>query len=78
MVSNVKFDTKDLWRKDRDHFIHPWTDFSTFQEHGSVVMADSDGAYVMDSDGHRFLDGIGGLWCVYIGYANGEMADAIA
>ncbi len=78
MVSNVKFDTKDLWRKDRDHIIHPWTDFSTFQEQGSVVMADSDGAYVLDSDGHRFLDGIGGLWCVNIGYANGEMADAIA
>ena len=78
MVSNVKFDTEDLWRKDSDHIIHPWTDFSTFQEQGSVVMADSDGAYVMDSDGHRFLDGIGGLWCVNIGYANGEMADAIA
>ena len=43
-------------------------------EQGSVVMADSDGAYVMDSDGNRFLDGIGGLWCVNIGYANGEMA----
>ncbi len=78
MVSNVKFDTEDLWRKDKDHIIHPWTDFATFQEQGSVVMADSDGAYVMDSDGHRFLDGIGGLWCVNIGYANGEMADAIA
>ena len=47
MVSNVKFDTADLWRKDRDHYIHPWTDFSTFKEEGSVVMADSDGAYVM-------------------------------
>ena len=28
MVSNVKFDTEDLWRKDKDHYIHPWTDFS--------------------------------------------------
>ncbi len=78
MVSNVTFDTEDLWRKDRDHFIHPWTDFSTFKEEGSVVMTDSDGAYVLDSDGNRFLDGIGGLWCVNIGYGNGEMADAIA
>jgi len=78
MVSNVKFDTKDLWRKDKDHFLHPWTDFSNFADEGSVVMADSHGAYVMDSDGKRFLDGIGGLWCVNIGYGNGEMADAIA
>ena len=54
MVSNVKFDTEDLWRKDKDHYIHPWTDFSVFKDEGSVVMADSDGAYVLDSDGNAF------------------------
>ena len=78
MPSNFNYDTKDLWRKDRDHYIHPWTDFSTFKEEGSLVMAESEGAYIYDSDGGRYLDGIGGLWCVNIGYANEEMAQAIA
>ena len=64
--------TDELVQKDKDHFIHPWTDFSTFKEEGSVVMADSDGAYVIDSEGNRFLDGIGGLWCVNIGYGRPE------
>ncbi len=41
-------------------------------------MAESEGAYIYDSDGGRYLDGIGGLWCVNIGYANEEMAQAIA
>ena len=41
-------------------------------------MAESEGAYVIDSDGGRYLDGIGGLWCVNIGYGRQEMADAIA
>lgn len=78
MGRNRRFETEDLWRKDRDHNIHPWTDFSTFKEEGSLIMAESDGAYVVDSDGHRYLDGIGGLWCVNIGYGRAEMAEAIA
>jgi len=78
MNQKTKFDTPDLWRKDRDHCIHPWTDFSTFKEKGSDIMAESEGAYVIDSNGGRYLDGIGGLWCVNIGYGRQEMADAIA
>ena len=78
MTTQPKYDTESLWQKDRDHYIHPWTDFSTFKEEGSMVMANSEGAYVIDSDGKRYIDGIGGLWCNNIGYANEEMAEAIA
>ena len=78
MAGNFNYDTEELRRKDRDHYIHPWTDFSTFKEEGSMVIAESSGCYVFDSDGNRFLDGIGGLWCVNIGYGNEEMAQAIA
>ncbi len=79
MDSNfARYDTEDLRQKDKDHFIHPWTDFSTFKEEGSLVLAESEGAYVFDSDGNRFLDGIGGLWCVNAGYGRDEIAQAIA
>ena len=78
MAKQFEYDTESLWQKDRDHNIHPWTDFSTFKEEGSMVMANSEGAYVSDSDGKRYIDGIGGLWCNNIGYANEEMAEAIA
>ena len=73
-----RYNTEALWRQDLDHYIHPWTDFSSFKEAGSMVMAESEGAYVFDSEGNRYIDGIGGLWCVNIGYANEEMAEAIA
>ncbi len=78
MRTNRVYDTKDLWTKDRDHFVHPWTDFSSFKEKGSMVLAESEGAYVYDSEGNKFLDGIGGLWCVNIGYGSNEIAEAIA
>ena len=78
MSTKHHYDTEALWRQDLDHYIHPWTDFSTFKEEGSLIMAESEGAYVIDSEGNRYIDGIGGLWCVNIGYANEEMAQAIA
>ena len=78
MSTKHHYNTEVLWRQDLDHYIHPWTDFSTFKEEGSLIMAESEGAYVIDTEGNRYIDGIGGLWCVNIGYANEEMAQAIA
>ena len=78
MELRQEYDTQDLWKKDLDHYVHPWTDFSVFHEEGSLVVAEADGAYVFDSDGKRYIDGIGGLWCVNIGYGRDEMAQAIA
>jgi len=79
MASTMKkYNTEELWRKDRDHNIHPWTNFASFKNEGSLVMSHSEGPYVYDSDGNQFIDGIGGLWCVNIGYGRDEMAEAIA
>ena len=41
-------------------------------------MAEAEGVYVYNAGGERYLDGIGGLWCVNIGYGRDEMAQAIA
>ena len=73
-----QYDNEDLRQKDRDHNIHPWTDFATFKEEGSEIMAEADGVYVYNAEGERYMDGIGGLWCVNIGYGRDEMAQAIA
>ncbi len=71
-------DVQEIWRKDRDHFLHPWTHFDSFKKDGSLIMAGAEGAYVFDASGKRYLDGIGGLWCVNIGYGRREIADAIS
>src|SRR5580698_10234150 len=69
--------TNSLWQKDRDHFLHPWTHFDSFKRDGSLVIREAEGAYVTDAAGKRYLDGIGGLWCVNIGYGRKEMAQVI-
>lgn len=75
---NFNYDTRDIWQKDVDHHIHPWTDFSTFKETGSLIVAESEESYIYDSEGNKYLDGIGGLWCVNIGYGRDEVAQAMA
>jgi adenosylmethionine-8-amino-7-oxononanoate aminotransferase len=72
------YDTRDLWQKDHDHVLHSFAHLPTFDKEGSLVISRGEGAYVWDTDGKRYLDGIGGLWCVNIGYGNEEMAEALA
>lgn len=78
MRTNVKFDSADLWEKDRRHAVHGWTDISTFRDTGSEILVEADGVHVWDVDGNRLMDGMGGVWCVNIGYGREEMVESIS
>jgi adenosylmethionine-8-amino-7-oxononanoate aminotransferase len=41
-----------------------------------MVVAKGDGAWITDTDGNRYLDGMSGLWCVNVGYGREELAQA--
>jgi len=73
-----RYDTSHLRREDQRHFVHPFTHFDSFRQDGSLVITEGHGAYVSDSQGRRYLDGVGGLWCMSIGFGEEEMAQAIA
>jgi len=60
------------------HFTHPWQMFDTFPQEGSMIMQRAEGCYLIDIEGNRYLDSVGGLWCTNIGQGREEMADAIA
>ena len=78
MRTNFAYDTEALWQDDRDHIIHPWIDLGTAKTREPLIVAAAEGVHIYDSRGHRMLDGIGGMWCVNIGYGRDEMAQAIA
>lgn len=42
----------------------------------SMIIESADGAWVTDVDGHKYLDGMSGLWCVNVGYGREELAKA--
>lgn len=74
MVNTV---VKSPWEMDRDHVIHPYTNFLHFHTEGTTIFTRADGHYIEDIDGNRYLDGMAGLWCVNIGHGNRELADYI-
>lgn len=61
---------------DRAHLLHPFTEHTGLHAAGTRVMRHARGVYVWDSDGRRFIDSMSGLWCVNVGYARRELADA--
>jgi len=69
---------QSIWEQDKNHVLHPWMDFSVFNEFGCDVMVKGDGIYVEDADGNRYIDGMGGLWCVNVGFNNQRMKRAIS
>lgn len=72
------YDTADIVKKDKAHFLHPWLVFDVFKDKGSLPLARAEGAFVYDTDGKQYLDGAAGLWCTNIGAGRKEMAEAIA
>jgi len=61
---------------DAAHFLHPFTDFQALAAKGSRIITGADNIYLTDSDGHRLLDAMSGLWCVNVGYGQQALVDA--
>ncbi len=73
---NTPVDTRAIQAMDSAHFLHPFTDFQDLNTRGARVITRAEGVYIWDSEGHKILDGMSGLWCVNVGYGRRELADA--
>ncbi len=76
MRTNIHYDTEDLRKKDSDFLIHSWHDFEHMPR--SLVITDSEGCYIYDSEGNKYLDAPAGMWCTQVGYGRKEIVDAVA
>ena len=70
--------TEKLQALDAAHHLHPFTDTAQINAKGARVITRGEGVYLTDSDGHKLLDGMAGLWCVNIGYGRSELANVAA
>jgi adenosylmethionine-8-amino-7-oxononanoate aminotransferase len=72
-----------LAARDLKHLWHPCTQMHDHDpaRHGSVPMLPivrGDGAWLIDADGNRYLDGISSWWTNLFGHANPRIAAALA
>ncbi len=69
--------TTQQWQAaDAAHFLHPFTDFKGLARKGARIIERADNIYLWDSDGHKILDAMSGLWCVNVGYGQQALVDA--
>lgn len=73
------FGARSTWEwqaADAAHLLHPFTDHQALAAKGVRVITRGEGVYVWDSDGHRILDAMSGLWCVNAGYGQAALIEA--
>ncbi|MEM7508051.1 MAG: aspartate aminotransferase family protein [Pseudomonadota bacterium] len=70
--------TAEYQAMDGAHHWHPFTDTAELAAKGARVITKAEGVWLTDSDGHRILDGMAGLWCVNTGYGRQAIVDAVA
>jgi 4-aminobutyrate--pyruvate transaminase len=67
---------QNLKQNDINHYLHPYTNLSLHREVGPMVIERGEGVYVYDSEGNRYLEGLGGLFCASLGFSETRLADA--
>ena len=66
-----------LQTADAKHLLHPWADLSTLGDEDALMIQHAKGVHVYDSKGKQYLDAIGGMWCVTLGYGHEELIEAM-
>lgn len=61
---------------DRQHLIHPVSNFRTHEKRGPTILASGRGAWLRDDHGRELLDAFSGLWCVNTGYGQESIVAA--
>jgi taurine-pyruvate aminotransferase len=63
------------WQEKDNRYV--WHAMSGYDPSTSTMIVEKgDGAWITDTDGNRYLDGMSGLWCVNVGYGREELARA--
>jgi adenosylmethionine-8-amino-7-oxononanoate aminotransferase len=68
----------DLARRDLRHIWHPCTQMHDHRHVPMVPIVRGEGAWLIDADGRRYLDGISSWWTNLFGHANPRIAAALA
>ena len=72
-----KFTPAELKGANAKHLLHPMAHPKAMQETAPDIIARGEGSWIWDVDGHRMVDGVGGLWSANLGFGRAEIRDAI-
>ncbi|TNE39329.1 MAG: aspartate aminotransferase family protein [Alphaproteobacteria bacterium] len=62
--------------RDVRSLIHPYTNLSTHQTEGPLIIETGKGIHVYDEAGKEYIEGLAGLWCTSFGFGEQELVKA--
>jgi 4-aminobutyrate--pyruvate transaminase len=62
--------------RDIAYHLHPYTNARKNEAEGSLILDRGDGVYVIDDEGNRYLEALGGLWCAGLGFSEKRLVEA--
>lgn len=64
---------KEIMNKDEKYI---WHSMKPYNPDATMIIEKSEGSWLTDINGHKYLDAMAGLWCVNVGYGREELAEA--
>jgi 4-aminobutyrate--pyruvate transaminase len=65
-----------LQARDVAHVLHPYTNLHVHETEGPLVIARGDGIHVIDDEGNRYIEALGGLFCASLGFSEERLVEA--
>jgi len=73
----MSFDSAYLRENNARYLWHPMAFPKAMQATPPDIIARGEGVWIWDVDGHKMVDGVGGLWSANLGFGRREIRDAI-
>ena len=70
-------DREQLISWDKNHVWHPFTQMQDWLDENPVIIERGDGVYLIDIDGHRYIDGIASMWTNVHGHNHPDLNAAL-
>lgn len=72
-----RFSKEELKANNARHIWHPMAQPKAMRDTPPDIIARGEGSWIWDIDGHKMVDGVGGLWSANLGFGRAEIRDAI-
>lgn len=70
-------DTKTLQEYDRRYIWHPFTQMREWENDTPIVIERGEGSFLIDTEGNRWLDGVGSIWTNVHGHCRPEINEVV-
>lgn len=69
---SMQKNNEELQHLAKEHLLMHFTPRKYYHEKALTVMDKGEGCWIWDTNGKKFFDALGGLFCVQVGYSHGE------